>query len=43
MATVDKFLLFWNYLHPSIKFTMETEEGGLPVLDELVYRREDGT
>ena len=41
---VDKFLQHLNGIRPSIKFTVEVEEGGkLPFLDTLLKRKDDGS
>ena len=41
---LQSFLNHLNDLHPSIKFTMEQEEGNsMPFLDVKVHRRADGT
>jgi hypothetical protein len=40
---LDEFLNHLNNIHPSIKFTMETEEDGkLPFLDILIYKTSTG-
>ena len=42
-SDIDGLLRHLNSIHPTIKFTMEVEEGGsLPFLDTRVTRKEDG-
>ena len=40
---LGEFLKHLNSTHKNIKFTMETEEGHLPLLDIDIYRKPDGS
>ncbi|KYN11910.1 hypothetical protein ALC57_15926 [Trachymyrmex cornetzi] len=43
-AELRKFLVFLNKQHPNIHFTIDIEENGkLPFLDVLVFKKADGT
>ena len=37
---LDKFTTDLNEFHPTIKFTMETSEFGLPFLDTFIYKED---